>query len=71
MILDIPPIIEQNIAIQAQKQGMSANEWAISILQKASNPDEMLLADFIKNKQLNSFQGNPTDIQKAMRDEWQ
>lgn len=79
MILNIPPQTEHIIHQIAQQQGMSIEQFMIhSAYEKAlhlayqHNPiksENTSISNFIKNKKLESFQGDPVAIQKALRDE--
>jgi hypothetical protein len=55
-------------AVQVVKKALVEHANAMRC---AAQPNDELLTEFIKTlPELPSFQGDPLDIQKAMRDEW-
>lgn len=79
IVLDVAPQTIQVIEQVAQKNGqsvqdfilMSAYEKALQSFHSSLNQSDTLVLDFIKGKTLQSFQGDPVAIQRAMRDEWE
>lgn len=66
--LELSPMEWQQLEHQSKQQGMTVNEYAISKLfpQPAKQKS---IADLVKGKHLESFDGDPVAIQRALRDE--
>lgn len=65
--LDLPPKIEQAIIQQAQQAGLSVENYLFQHISALAKP--VSVAQFVQGKQLESFNGDPVTIQRAMRDE--
>lgn len=70
LVLDLPPQTEQMIIQTAHYQGLTVDElikqWADTAL---SRPTKKSVADLVKDKTLQGFDGDPVAIQRALRDE--
>lgn len=64
MMIELPPAIEQLVIQEAQKQGITTNEYVIAKLSTANKPS---VADLVKGKQLEGFNGDPVAIQQSLR----
>ena len=69
MILDLPPNTEQVIVNNAQKQGLSVEQYVMSIVHKDTLGD-MLLSDFLDTLPAPKAQYDGLAIQKELRNEW-
>lgn len=67
--LDLPPKIEKAINFNAQQAGLSVENYLLNHIQDFVNQQSSCVTHFVLGKTLNSFAGNPVEIQKAMRDE--
>lgn len=70
LVLDLPPQTEQKIIQIAHYQGVTVNEliqqWADI---QTNRPAKKSVADLVKGKFLQGFDGDPVNIQRALRDE--
>ncbi len=72
MLIKLDPETENLITQVAEREHISAAELIKKLLiDYAATPSNNMLADMIDSlPDLPTFKGNPLDIQKAMRDEW-
>lgn len=67
--LDLPPQEAIVIVNNAQKQGLSIEQYVMSVVHKDTLGD-MLLSDFLESLPLPQAQYDGLAIQKELRNEW-
>lgn len=68
-MLDISPHVEQMIIAKAEQQGMSVQDFIISLVMQETTPTNPMIARAMANKNP-SILGDGLTIQRELRNEW-
>lgn len=60
----------QTLEQESQSVGLSIKDYIISLIPQ-KNKEPKTLAQLFSNANITSFQGDPVEIQRKMRDEWE